>query len=108
MPSRILPMEEIEQLGSKFWLPSGGHDNGVEATKWAVIAELERAEVSPALRQLAAAEIGGYAVVIAGVATRGGTRHRLYVDATRYNEALDVLMVVMRGKENRDLGGYVP
>lgn len=108
MPSRILPMEEIEQLGTQFWLPAGGHDNGVDATQWTVIAELERHEVSPALAQLAAAEVGGYAAAIAGRASRGSARHRLYVDAFRYNEALDVLMIVMRGKANQDLGGYVP
>jgi hypothetical protein len=108
MPSRILPMAEIEQLGTQFWLPAGGHHNGVEATQWAVIAELERPEVSPALRQLAAADVGGYAVTIAARATRGDTRHRLYVDAQQYNVALDALMIVMRGKQNRDLGGYVP
>lgn len=42
-------MDEIEKLSPNYWLPPGGQDNGVTATSWAVIAELDTDEVSPVL-----------------------------------------------------------
>jgi hypothetical protein len=109
MPSRLLPIEELEHLETKFWLPAGGRENGVDATTWAVLAELEGDEVSPVLSKLAAANVAGRVVTIAGAAAlRGDARHRLYVDAMRYNEALDALMLALRGKDNRELSDYVP
>jgi len=108
MPSRILPIEEIEQLGTKFWVPTGGQENGVDASEWTVLADLEGDEVSPVLSTLAAANVAGRAVIIAAAKQLGNARHRLYVDAMQYNQAMDALMIALRGKENREVAGYVP
>lgn len=108
MPSRILPLEDIEHLGTKFWVPAGGRENGVEATVWTVLAELELSEVSPVLSKLAAANVAGRAVAIAAATQRGNARHRLYVDAMKYNQATDALMIALRGKGNQEVAGYIP
>jgi hypothetical protein len=108
MPCRILPIEEIEHLGTKFWVPAGGRENGVEATVWTILAELEGNEVSPVLSKLAAANVAGRAVAIAAATQRGNAHHRLYVDAMKYNQAMDALMLALRGKENQEVAGYIP
>lgn len=109
MPSRILPMEEIEQLGPNYFLPPGGQDNGVAATSWAVIAELDTHEVSLVLSELADAGVGAYAAGSSGLTPRANAPgRRLYVDAMQYGRAVDALMLFLRGKESRDLGGYIP
>ncbi len=72
MPSRILPMEEIEQLGPNYFLPPGGQDNGVTATMWAVVADLDTGDVSAVLSLLADAGVGAYAAATSGLKPRGG------------------------------------
>jgi len=108
MPSRILPTEELEQRGVMYFLPPGGQDNDVQATTWVVIAEFEPREIRPILAQLADAGIGGYAARPTGLRPGCGASHRLYVDGMQYNQAMDVVMSFLRGKESRDLGDYVP
>jgi hypothetical protein len=106
MTFRMNPFEEMELPSSD--RPVGARDNGLDASRWEIVAELEGGDVSPVLSKLAAAGIGAYAVTVAGLAPRGNARRRLYVDGTKYDQASDVLMIVLRGKENRDLGDYVP
>jgi len=91
MLSRVLPLDDLAQRSVMYWLPPGGHDNGVWATMWVVIAELETREVAPVLVRMADADIGAYA---AKPAAGGG--QRLYVDVMQYNQAADVLMVFLR------------
>ena len=94
-PSR--PMGNPAQFDIMFWLPPGGIDNGVWATYWAELADLEVSDVDPVLALLADADVGGY------VATPGGTRarperspiHRLWVDSLQYHRAEDVLMTYL-------------
>ena len=91
MLSRVLPLDDLAQRSVMYWLPPGGRDNGVWATMWVVIAELETREVAPVLARMADADIGAYA---AKPAADGG--RRLYVDVMQYNQAADVLMVFLR------------
>ena len=94
-PSR--PIGNPAHFGVAFWLPPGGTDNGVWATYWAQLADLESCDVDPVLKLLAEADVGGY------VATPGGGQHsrrsspihRLWVDSLRYHRAEDVLMAYL-------------
>jgi hypothetical protein len=94
-PSR--PIGNPAQFDVMFWLPPGGMDNGVWATYWAELADLEAGDVGPVLALLADADVGGY------VATPGGQQHyrrrppihRLWVDSLRYHRAEDILMAYL-------------
>lgn len=92
--SPIRPIGNPAQFDIMFWLPPGGTDNGVWASSWAELADLEPGDVGPVLALLADVDVGGY------VATPGGHAHtpdrsvvhRLWVDSLRYHRAEDVLM----------------
>jgi hypothetical protein len=99
MSSRILPMADLAQRSIMFWLPPGGRDNGVWASQWTLVAELDAADAPRVLSALAAADVGAYA---AGA----GASRRLYVDALQYNQALDAVMLFLRGRQVYDLGAY--
>lgn len=77
-----------------FWLPPGGTDNGIWASNWAELADLDPADVGAVLAALAEAGVGGYAAVPAGRASRirRPAIHRLWVDSLQYHRAEDVLM----------------
>ena len=91
MLSRVLPLDDLAQRSVMYWLPPGGQDNGVWATMWVLIAELEAREVGPVLARMADADIGAYAAKPGGDGGR-----RLYIDVMQYNQAADVLMVFLR------------
>jgi hypothetical protein len=101
-PSR--PMGNPAQFNVMFWLPPGGTDNGVWATFWAELADLDADDVDAVLRLLADADVGGY------VATPGGRAHRqrrpvvrrLWVDSLRYHTAENLLMAYLHGRGRRD------
>jgi len=102
MLSRILPTEELAQRSVMYWLPPGGQDNGVWATMWVVIAELEARQAAPVLARMADADVGAYAAK----PSAGGGR-AIYVDVLQYNRALDVLMMFLRGKETPEAAAVV-
>jgi hypothetical protein len=97
-PSRRL--RDPGQLDIMFWLPPGGIDNGVWATYWAELADLEPCDVGSVLALLADSGVGGY------VATPGGRLHdrarapihRLWVDSLQYHRAEDVLMAYFNAR----------
>lgn len=102
MSSPINPISKPARLGVEFWLPPGGIDNGVWASNWAELADLEPCDVGAVLGLLAQAGVGGY------VATLGGRRtghrpliHRLWVDSLRYHRAEDVLMAYFNSSHTR-------
>jgi hypothetical protein len=94
-------------LSVAFWLPPGGTDNGVWASFWAELADLEPGDVAPVLQLLADAGGGGH------VATPGGGRshprqpviHRLWVDALQYHRAEDLLMSYLNRPHRRSAPG---
>lgn len=103
MSSPSNPLGDPAKYDVMFWLPPHGVDNGVWATYWAELADLQLCDVGPVLALLANADIGGY------VATPGGRAHnqrrppihRLWVDSLRYHGAEDVLMAYLNRKSQR-------
>jgi hypothetical protein len=83
-----------------YWLAPGGSDNGVWADTWELIADLDPVDVATVLRLLADADIGGYAAVVGGRRARatGPVPVTLWVDATQYGPAEDVLIRFMRNR----------
>jgi hypothetical protein len=91
------PIGNPAQFDVMFWLPPGGTDNGVWATYWAELADLEYSDVGPVLALLADADVGGY-VATPGGQPRNRVRspiHRLWVDSLRYQCAEDILMAYL-------------
>lgn len=99
MYSNLVPLEELKRHSAPYWLPFSGRDNGIPAINWMVIADLEAGDVTTVLDLLAKAGVGGYAVAPLGRRARAIGRHAIYVDAMRYHRAEDVLMLLLRGKE---------
>lgn len=90
-PSR--PMPDLSRLGIMFWLLPGGIDNGVWASTWAELADLDPVDVGPVLALLADADVGGYVATPGGCSRPGRCRiDRLWVDSLQYHRAEDVLM----------------
>jgi len=87
-----------------FWLPPGGTDNGVWASFWAELADLDAADIDPILRLLAEADVGGYVATPGGRAHRQGRPvvHRLWVDSLRYHRAEDLLMAYLHARGRRE------
>ena len=100
MLSRIIPLEELRQRSVMFWLPPGGRDNGVWASTWSMVAELDSAHVAPLLVQLHDADVGGYAATLSGQRGRADLPMALYVDRDQLPKATDVVMRFLRGKED--------
>lgn len=88
------------RCGVAFWLPPGGTDNGMFASYWAELADLEAGDVDAVLALLAEADVGGYVATPGG---RAGYRarapiHRLWVDSLQYHRAEDILMAYLNHK----------
>ena len=98
MLSRIIRQED--QRSVMFWLPPGGRDNGVWATTWAILAELDSADAEPLLARLHAADIGGYVATPSGRLGLAGSTRALYVDRDQLPQATDVVMRFLRGKND--------
>jgi len=107
MSSPSNPLGNPAQFDVMFWLPPGGIDNGVWATYWAELADLESDDVDLVLGLLADGDVGGY------VATPGGHARnrerppirRLWVDSLAYHRAEDILMAYFNHK-NRVSGNH--
>ncbi|HZE17173.1 MAG TPA: hypothetical protein VE197_16555, partial [Mycobacterium sp.] len=80
-----------------FWLPPGGPDNGVWASAWAELADLEPGDVEPLLTLLADADIGGYVATPGGRWRCYGSTVRIWVDSLQYHGA-EVLMNYLRSR----------
>lgn len=95
------------QFDIMFWLPPGGVDNGVWASTWAELADVEPGDADPILALLADADIGGYAATPGGRSARLGrpTAKRLWVDSLQYHRAEDLLMSYLRGRRGTGAAG---
>lgn len=101
-PSR--PFEGSARFDVMFWLPPGGVDNGVAATAWAELADLDAGDVDSVLAALASAGVGGYVATPGGHA-RGRAQpvvHRLWVDSLQYHRAEDLLMALLRDRRRHE------
>jgi hypothetical protein len=93
MSSPFRPIDNLAGLSVMFWLPPGGTDNGVWASAWAELADVEPEQVGPVLALLADAGVGGYLATPGGRVAQGRpVIHRLWVDSLQYHRAEDVLM----------------
>lgn len=106
MSSPWRPVVDPAQFDVAFWLPPGGTDNGVFATYWAELADLEPGDVTAVLALLAGADVGGYVATPGGQVNRRARTpvHRLWVDSLQYHRAEDVLMAYLnrRGHTGHD------
>jgi hypothetical protein len=96
----LRPIKSAAQFDIMFWLPPGGTDNGVWASNWAELADLEPTDVAPLLSLLADADVGGYVATPGGRSARTDKpiSHRLWVDSLRYHKAEDVLMTYLHSR----------
>jgi len=93
------PIGDPSRLDIMFWLPPGGIDNGVWASAWAELADLDSDDVAPVLGLLADADVGGYVGTPGGISSRRHrVIHRLWVDSLRYHRAEDVLMAYLHNR----------
>jgi hypothetical protein len=106
MSSPSSPINNPAQFDVAFWLPPGGTDNGIWATYWAQLADLEPCDVDPVLKLLAEADVGGYVATPGGQHRRRSPIHRLWVDSLRYHRAEDVLMAYLN--KQREAGVIRP
>jgi hypothetical protein len=107
--SPLRPIGDPARFDVMFWLPPGGTDNGVWASAWAELADLDADDVDAILGLLAQADVGGYVATPGGRAYRRGQLvvHRLWVDSLRYHRAEDLLMAYFGARSRRtDRGGY--
>ena len=100
MLSRIVQLDELRQRSVMFWLPPGGRDNGVWASTWVMLAELDPADAAPLLSLLHDADIGGYAAKPSGSRGRPDLPTTLYVDRDQLPKATDVVMRFLRGRND--------
>jgi hypothetical protein len=99
MSSPFNPIADRARRGVMFWLPPGDTGNGVWASAWAELADLQARDVAPLLGLLADAGVGGYVATPGGSAAhpRRPVIHRLWVDSLRYHRAEDVVMSYLNG-----------
>lgn len=104
MSSPLRPIRDSARFDVMFWLPPGGTDNGVWASFWAELADLDVDDIDAVLRLLADADVGGYVATPGGRAYRPRQPivHRLWVDSLRYHTAEDLLMAYFNGPGRRD------
>jgi hypothetical protein len=98
------PLGEHEQdrrPGRLWWLPSGGEGNGLDDQAWAPVLEVSRKIVPALLDALAAAGVPAYAAPAPPPGTRPRVPrqrpegYQLWVGASAYGDAEEVLMAVM-------------
>jgi hypothetical protein len=96
------PLSDLSHRPIAFWLPPGGADNGVWASNWAELADLDLDDIATVLALLARAGIGGYVATPGGRARRHRKQvHRLWVDSLQYHRAEDVLMAHLNRRPHR-------
>jgi hypothetical protein len=98
MSSPLRPFGGPARFEVMFWLPPGGTDNGVWASAWAELADLDADDVGPVLGLLASAGVGGYVATPGGRAHRRKQMvvHRLWVDSLQYHRAEDLMRQYLR------------
>lgn len=104
MSSPLRPIGNPARFDLMFWLPPGGTDNGVWASAWAELADLDADDIDAILGLLASADVGGYVGTPGGRAhrLRQPNLHRLWVDSLQYHKAEDLLMAYLHGRGRSD------
>ena len=95
------PAGQSASLGRLWWLPAGGHGNGLDDDAWAPVLEISEQIVADVLRALADAGVPGYAAPahLPGYRLRIRSRqpetYRLWAGASAHGRAEEVLLSVM-------------
>jgi hypothetical protein len=101
MPASVSrPALRAHQLSRLWWLPAGGHGNGLDDTAWTQIADVAAADVGPLLAAFRARRVPAYAAS-PRARTRRGHRPsseptcRIWVGASAYGRAEQALLVIL-------------
>jgi hypothetical protein len=95
------PVAQTGRRGRLWWLPSGGHGNGLDDDAWAPVLEISEQVVSAVLRALGEAGVPAYAAPARSGASRLKRRTRrpegyqLWVGTSVYGRAESTLVRVM-------------
>jgi hypothetical protein len=95
------PAVQPGRLGRLWWLPAGGHGNGLDDNAWAPVLEVSQQIVLVLLGALREAGVPAYAAPARSVTARLRDRARqpesyqLWVGASAYGEAEAALVAVM-------------
>jgi hypothetical protein len=108
-------VRQPQQFGRLWWLPANGRGNGLDDSAWAPLLELSGDLVPAVLAALRGARVPAYAApahaapaAAASRRPRRATRpasaaaYRLWVGASGYSRAQDVLMTVLPALTRRD------
>jgi hypothetical protein len=95
------PVAHSGRFGRLWWLPAGGHGNGLDDESWAPVLEVSRQIVPTLLGVLRHAGVPAYVAPADSTRTRlreakgRPESYQLWVGASAYGEAETVLMTVM-------------
>jgi hypothetical protein len=95
------PIPEAGRPGRLWWLPPGGHGNGLDDEAWAPVLEVSERIVPALLARLREAGVPAYAAPARSGAARLRDRtgrpksYRLWVGASAHGAAENALVVVM-------------
>ena len=87
------PAEQTGRRGRLWWLPAGGHGNGLDDDTWAPVLEVSEQVVARLLRVLGEGGVPAYAVLRAPAPSGSGTvpvgrdGYQLWVGASAYGQA---------------------
>jgi hypothetical protein len=83
------PLRQPERFGLLWWLPPGGHGNGLTDAAWAPVADVDVAIVRALLAEFRTAGVPAYAAPV----TVAGLYYRIWVGTSRYSQAEETLRV---------------
>jgi len=95
------PAEQTGRRGRLWWLPAGGHGNGLDDDTWAPVLEVSEQVVARLLRVLGEGGVPAYAAPARSGAIRlrdrtgGPDGYQLWVGASAYGQAEMILVRVM-------------
>jgi hypothetical protein len=95
-----LVIRDFGKYGRLWWLPANGYDNGLDASSWAPILDVDARAAMVLLNDMAAAQVPAYIAQVGPQANPTGHRrtegdwaaYRLWVASSAFAKAEDVLM----------------
>jgi hypothetical protein len=91
------PAARLGRFGRLWWLPARGYGNGLDDQAWAPALQVSEQVVPQLLSALREAAVPAYAARVGEPRERGGQpeTYQLWVGASAYGRAEDVLLAVM-------------
>ena len=92
---------QLSRFGRLWWLPAGGHGNGLDDQAWAPALQISEQIVPQVLEALRDAGVPAYAARVRAPLRRSRDRvrqpdsYQLWVGASAYGRAEDALLAVM-------------